>query len=154
MNDSIYKGLMDYLSQCPQLANQRFNFDFLGSSPPQWSLQIPTNAPELFTSAVGDTHNKLDFILVSVEHFGDDIQHNINNLDGFQAISKWFRKQNRNKAYPDLGAGKTVTGVFATTDGYIEGTTESSARYQIQCRAEYVQLNENENKLPRFIRED
>lgn len=154
MIESMYKGLMEYLEVCPVLAGQVFNFDFLGQNPIQWSLQIPTNAPELFATPLGDSHNKLDFILVAMQHFGDDTINNINNMDGFQAIKKWFNRNNRNGVFPDLGAGKTVTGVFATTDGYIEGTTESAGRYQVQCRVEYIQLNENENKLPRFIRED
>lgn len=150
----MYRGLMEYLEQCPQLQGQRFNFDFLGPNPVQWSLQIPTNNPELFRTPVGDTYKKLDFILVAMEYFGEDSLNNINNLDGFQAISKWFRQQNRAGNYPDLGTGKTVTGVYAQTDGYAEGTTESAARYQIQCRVEYIQINENEKKLPRLIRED
>lgn len=154
MNDSMYYGLMAYLERCPQLAGQRFNFDFLGQNPVQWSLQIPTNDPELIRTTTGDTKNKLDFLIVSINHFGDDSLLNIGNLDGYQAIKRWFERNNRKDDFPNFGSGKTVTGVYAQTDGYIEGTTESTARYQIQCRVEYIQHNENEKQLPRFIRED
>lgn len=147
----MYRGLMQYLEQCPQLKGQRFNFDFIGGEPIQWSLQIPTNDPRLSGTVTGDTHKKQDFILVSMSFFGDDVDVNIGNLDGFQAISKWFRKNNRNKVYPDMGAGKIVTGVYAQTDGYIEGTTESAARYQIQCRVEYVEKSETDVQLPKAI---
>lgn len=143
----MYKGLMQYLEQCPELTGQTFNFDFVGQNPIQWSLQIPTNTPELSTLINGDKEQKLDFILVSVSSFGEDTKGNINNLDGFQAIKQWFEENNRNFVYPDLGAGKTVTGVYAQTDGYIDATTESAARYQIQCRVEYVQANQSNTKL-------
>lgn len=152
--ENMYQGLMLYLEKCPQLKGQKFNFNFLGSKPVQWALTIPTNSPEQFTSTVGDKHNKLDFILVSVEHFGDDSANNINNLDGFQEIKRWFERNNRNKIFPELDAGQTVTGVYAQTDGYIEDTTANLARYQIQCRVEYIQENTNPTRLPRFITEE
>lgn len=147
MTDSMYNGLFQYLMQCPQLEDQRFNFDFIGQNPVRWSLQIPTNAPDLYGTVIGDSKKKLDFILVAILHFGDDDEINISNLDGFQLIKKWFNKNNRNKIYPDLGTGKTVTGVFAQTDSYTEGTTQSSARYQIQCRVEYTEANESPAKM-------
>jgi len=135
----VYKGLMEWLETCPQLAGQTLNFDFIGANPVEWSLQIPTNSPDTGATVTGSKLCKQDFILVCISNFGDDALMNINNLDVFQSIKKWFAAQTRSKVFPDLGADKQVTKVLAVTDGYIEATTESAARYQIQCRVEYAE---------------
>lgn len=146
---------MEYLETCPQLTGNTFNFDFIGDTVVQWSLQIPTNTPENSKTVTGDTKNKLDFVLMSVENYGEDSLNNISNLDGFQAIKSWFSDNNTNKIFPEFGSDKIVKKVYALTDGYIEGTAETSARYQIQCRVDYIQKNTAViTKLPLFVEGD
>lgn len=146
----MYKALMDYLQGCPQLAGQTFNFDFIGDRPVEWSLHVPTTSPEVGKTVTGDTKNKLDFLLVAVVNWGDDALTNVGNLDGFQEIKKWLGTNNRSHIYPAFSADKEVKKVTALTDGYIEATDGNTARYQIQCRVEYIQKPVSENILPLY----
>lgn len=135
----MYTGLMEYLEQSPYLEGQTFNFDFLGSQPLEYSLSIPTNVPELATHVNGDKRCQQTFYLQARLPWGEDIRNNINNLEFFQKVKRWFENQNKRKNLPDLGPGKTATKVIASTDGYLENTTGGTGRYQIQGQVEYIQ---------------
>lgn len=147
----MFEGLYEYLKRCPELTGQRFNFDYVGASPIEWGLNIPTNDPLLSKSINGDTKNKLDFYLMANQAFGEDVLNNIDNLEIFQRIKEWFVEQNNAKVYPDLGAGKKVTGVYALTEGYGEKTTANTGLYQIQCRVEYDQASTSPRQMPRWL---
>ena len=144
----MYLGLTQYLETCPQLAGQVFNFDFIKEEAASYSVVLPNNIPEISKDTLGNSRCTLVFQINSVELFGEDIANNISNLDFLQKIKKWFEKQNRKKKFPDFGEDKEVLGVYATTDGYIDETTPSTGRYQLQCKVEYIQKNTNPNKLP------
>lgn len=150
----IYTGLLDYLQDCPQLANSQFNFDFIGEQPTRYSITIPTNTPEIAKDALGDAKCVLNFYLTSVSMWGDDFLNNVKNLDLFQDVKKWFDAQNRERNFPDLGADKDVKGVYATSDGYIEATKDMIGRYQMSCKVEYRKINASMTHLPRFVREE
>lgn len=145
---NMYKGLYEYLEQSPQLQGKRFNFDWIGSQPTNYSVDIPTFVPEIFTDTLGDKKCRLNFYIRSQNQYGEDVLNNIENLDFFLKVKKWFEKQNRMKNFPDLGNDKKVIGVHDTTEGYIVSTTTSTALYQIQCTVEYIQENTNPNKAP------
>lgn len=147
----MYEGLYTYLEQCPQLKGQVFNFDFMGATPVQWSLRIPPNNPVLSKTVAGESNNKLDFIIVANQNFGDDIFNNMNNLELFQKIKRWFTKQNNMKNFPTLADDMKVTGVYAQTEGYAEQTTTNSGIYQIQCRVEYTQASTATRTMPRWL---
>ena len=133
----MYQGLMDYLKKCPQLADEKFNFDFIGDNV-GYSVTIPPNAPDVSKDVLENTKCQLAFYILSTKSFGADEKNNIENLDFFQKIREWLEKQNAASVYPDLGADKVVSGVYATTDGYIEATKTQIGRYEIQARVEYT----------------
>lgn len=144
----MYNGLYEYLEQCPQLKNQSFNFDYIDGDPVGYTLAIPPNTPELEKYTNGDSKQKLDFYLIGRQFYGNDRTMNMNNLELFRKVKAWFIKQNNKDIFPDLGPDKVVQGVYATTEGYVDQTSEGSAQYQIQCRVEYVQLSMHARKAP------
>lgn len=146
----MYDGLYEYFLQNPKLAGGTFNFDFIGPRFVSYTLAMIPNTPLLSKQINGDEKSKLDFMIVSVESFGNDPNIAMENLEMLQDIKRWLKKQNRYGKFPDMGADKKVTGVYGIDDPNLERQNESgdTGFYQIFCRVEYVQLNENPTRLP------
>jgi len=150
----MYSGLYNYLESCPQLQGQAFHFDFITANPVAYTVSFPVNEPVLSNDVVGNSKNQLNFALTAIENWGDDIDNNVAKLEFFQKVKRWFEKQNRNKIFPDMGSDKIVTGVYATTDGFIEATEGKAGRYQMLCKAEYQQLDITPSKIPLIFYEN
>jgi len=144
----MYEGLMQYLEESPQLKGKKFNFDWFGAKPMQYTVSIPTNTPEISTDTLGNTRCQLVFYLMAVKDWGDDTPNNIENLEFLRKLSKWFEAQNKAKKFPVLEDGMVVTKVSSSTQPYLEGTTDMVGRYQIQCKVEYTQINQEKSEIP------
>lgn len=146
----MYSGLYDYLKQNPKLKDGIFNFDFIGSSFVEYTVAMIPNTPLLSKQINGDETSKLDFMIISVESFGTNPNIAMENLEILQDLKKWFRTQNRRGNFPDMGADKKVTGVYGVDDPNLERQNESgdTGFYQIFCRVEYIQINDNPTRLP------
>lgn len=79
------------------------------------------------------------FVVASREFFGDKIKQQLDNLSFYGDFSEWLREQTMAGKLPNLGEGRKVMLMEATTSGYAMAAEASMARYQIQCRMEFFQ---------------
>lgn len=70
---------------------------------------------------------------------GDKIKQQLDNLSFYGDFSEWLREQTMAGSLPNLGEGRKVMLMEATTSGYAMAAEASMARYQIQCRMEFFQ---------------
>ena len=78
-------------------------------------------------------------VVASREFFGDKIRQQLDNLSFYGDFSEWLREQTMAGKLPNLGEGRKVMLMEATTSGYAMAAEASMARYQIQCRMEFFQ---------------
>lgn len=147
----MYEGLFQYLEKSNLLKGRTFNFDFIGGTPVEWTLAMPDNVPEISKDAIGNTRCKLNFMIVSIRNFGNDNILNMENLEMFQSIKRWFATQNNARNYPDIGKDKIVTGVYAVSDPSLETTTTNVGRYQIMGRVEYILKSTSSHRMPTWL---
>jgi len=97
-------------------------------------------AKEIVRSYVdGSTVRQFLFVVASREFFGDKIRQQLDNLSFYGDFSEWLREQTMAGSLPNLGEGRKVMLMEATTSGYAMAAEASMARYQIQCRMEFFQ---------------
>lgn len=139
---NIMENVRGFIRTYPPLAENKLNVDFLPADACSYSVEaIPAN-DVMRTYLDGSTIRQFLFVLASRESYGGEVLQQLENLGFYEAFAAWLYQQNLQKNFPVLGEGKTVTKIEATTPGYALSTGESKARYQIQCRMEFMQRSD------------
>ena len=136
---NIMEQVRAFLRTYPPLSNDKINVDFLPADARSYAIEaVP--AQEIVRSYVdGSSVRQFLFVLASREYYGEKIRQQLDNLGFYEAFSHWLRAQTLAGNLPDLGAGRACRMMEATTSGYAFGVNEDKARYQIQCRVEFLQ---------------
>lgn len=139
---NIMEQMRKFLRTYPPLSNDKINVDFLPEDARSYSLgTVP--AQEVIRSYVdGSSVRQCLFVLASREVYSEEVNQQLENLDFYSKFSEWLKEKTRNEELPDLGEGKQALNLQATTSGYAFAVNVNSARYQIQCRLEYLQRSE------------
>ena len=137
---NIMEEVRWFLRTYPPLAEGKLHVDFLPEEARSYSVDaVP--AKEIVRSYVdGSTHRQFLFVVASREFFGDEVRQQLDNLDFYNGFSEWLRKQTMTGQLPDLGAGRKAIAIETTTIGYVLSTEADRARYQIQCRMDFLQV--------------
>lgn len=80
------------------------------------------------------------YVIASREAIGSDITQNAANLEWYDALAAWIRRQRRVRNWPDIGKGRTVSNISVASTPYpfaVEANGE--ARYQIQIKLNYYE---------------
>ena len=136
---NIMEEVRKFLRTYPPLAEGKLHVDFLPEEAQSYSVEaVP--AKEIVRSYVdGSTVRKFLFVVASREFFGDKIKQQLDNLSFYGDFSEWLREQTMAGKLPNLGEGRKVMLMEATTSCYAMAAEASMARYQIQCRMEFFQ---------------
>lgn len=138
----MMESVRAFIRTYPPLAGNKLNVDFLPADARSYSVEaIPAN-DIVRTYLDGSTVRQFLFVLASRESYGGEVLQQLDNLGFYEAFSQWLNQQNLKKNFPVLDDGKTVTKIEATTPGYALSTEEGKARYQIQCRMEFIQRSD------------
>lgn len=139
---NIMEQVRQFLRTYPPLSNDKINVDFLPEDSRSYSLEtVP--AQEVIRSYVdGSSVRQCLFVLASREVYGEEVKQQLENLDFYWDFSEWLKEKTRKEELPDLGKGKQALSIHATTSGYAFAVNANSARYQIQCRLEFLQRSE------------
>ena len=139
---NIMERVRQFLRTYPPLSDDKLNVDFLPEDAKSYSVEaVP--AQEIIRSYVdGSSVRQCLFVVASREIFGEEVQQQLENLDFYWKLSDWMKEKTRKKELPDLGEGKQVLSIRATTSGYAFSADSNHARYQLQCRMEYLQRSE------------
>ncbi|MFQ7774274.1 MAG: chloramphenicol resistance protein [Anaerotignum faecicola] len=136
---NIMEEVRKFLRTYPPLAEGKLHVDFLPEEAQSYSVEaVP--AKEIVRSYVdGSTVRQFLFVVASREFFGDKTRQQLDNLSFYGDFSEWLREQTMAGKLPNLGEGRKVMLMEATTSGYAMAAEASMARYQIQCRMEFFQ---------------
>ena len=136
---NIMEAGRKFLRTYPPLAEGKLHVDFLPEEAQSYSVEaVP--AKEIVRCYVdGSTVRQFLFVVASREFFGDKISQQLDNLSFYGDFSEWLREQTMAGNLPNLGEGRKVMLMEATTSGYAMAAEASMARYQIQCRMEFFQ---------------
>jgi hypothetical protein len=131
-----------FLRTYPPLSDDKLNVDFLPESAKSYSVEaVP--AQEIIRSYVdGSSVRQCLFVVASREIYGEEVPQQLENLEFYQNLSDWLKEKTRKKELPNLGDSKQVLMIGATTSGYAFSADSNHARYQLQCRMEYLQRSE------------
>lgn len=139
---NIMESVRAFIRTYPPLAENKLNVDFLPANARSYSVEaIPAN-DVVKTYLDGSTVRQFLFVLASRESYGGEVLQQLENLGFYETFSMWLKQQNLRKNFPTLEEGKTATKIEATTQGYALSTGENKARYQIQCRMEFMQRSD------------
>lgn len=135
---SIIQGITDFFLGCPLLKDGVFNVDYLGEEAIQYSVEtIPSN-PVIYEYVDGTQIRQYTFGFGSREYYTQERFQNIENSSFYEELSDWVEEQSRAGNFPVMPDDLTPDSLEVTTSGYIFGSSEEYARYQIQMRLIYI----------------
>lgn len=139
---TMIEAIRKYLESCPVLSGGKLNVDFLPQDATTYSVDVVPTTPVVKRYLDGSSARQFLFVFATRASYGEHIRQQLDNLCLFEAFEEWVDKQNRAKAFPDLGEGRTAQKLEVTTSGYVFAPETDTARYQIQCRLSYFQKGE------------
>lgn len=140
--ENIMEQVRKFIRTYPPLSNEKINVDFLPADARSYAIEV-VPAQEVIRSYVdGSSVRQFLFVLASREFYGEKIRQQLDNLGFYQDFSRWLEAQTRAGNLPDLGDGREAISMEATTPSYAFQVDTDKARYQIQCRLEYLQRSE------------
>lgn len=135
----IIKALREYFLDCPILEEAaKINVDFLEVDPTNYTLDGVPADPIVKMYADGGKIKQFLFVFASKEYYGPDVLQNIDNSGFYEKLSDWFEEQNEISNLPELN-NKRALKIETLTSGYLFGSDENSARYQLQGRLLYYE---------------
>jgi hypothetical protein len=136
---TIIKSLFNWFADCEVLdADSSLNVEHLGEEPEQYSIEVVPCNKILKQYVDGSAKCQYLFIFASREHYGNDNQLNMSNLEFYEELEEWIAEQNINSHLPNLPEDCTPQSVKVLSSGYVEDNDTKTARYQIQCQLIYI----------------
>lgn len=137
---SIIDAIYQYFSACPLLTENRINVDYLPEDAKrgvEFSIDATPGTEIVKPYIRGGAECQFLFTLRSVNDYGPDYWQNLSNSGFYDKLSAWLRQQSRMRKLPILPDGMQSLRIGAISAGYLFGTSESTAYYQIQCKLSY-----------------
>ena len=139
MSDTnIIEGVRQFLRTYPPLYNDKINVDFLPEEGRSYAIEAVPAQQIIRTYVDGSSLCQCLFTVASREPFSEEVRQQLDNLDFYWKLSDWLKEKTMEKDLPDLGEGMEALSIRATTYGYAFSNDTNFARYQIQCRMEYL----------------
>ena len=139
------ENLRTWFRSCPAVNNKkRFNVDYLGSDPTEYTVYTTPSPLNTFMDILGNVvyrdQQTLNFIFASRDSYGSDTLQNLANLGFFDEVMTWIYEQNKTKNFPDIREGVALS-IMPTLTQYLFQAGTDSGRYQIQCKLTYRRIN-------------
>ncbi len=135
---SITESVRDFFCGCPYLLKGRFNVDYLGSEPTEYSIQRISRDEVLKRYADGGALKKFVFTFCSRTKKGT-VSDNIEIAAFYEKISNWIAKKNDAGFLPALPDGKTAQSLRVSKAAAIEDTVDDCAKYSMECTLIYFE---------------
>lgn len=119
--------------------NDRFCVNYLDAEPVSFCIEETPNSPVVQRYMDGSTIREKAFVLAATQDYSSDTLSQIANSGFWEDFADWVEEQNRRRNYPAMKTGQTPRKIEITTTHYLYGTTENTARYQVQMRLTYYQ---------------
>lgn len=136
---SILASVYQYFRNCPFLRPGEIGVNYLGSRPRCYTVDsVPVSSiVKRFTD--GSSKRQFLFVFAGREPYSGEQEENLDNAEFYEKLCEWLETQNRARNLPEMEDGKEALTIKALTGGYIMAANPTQARYQIQCRLEYLQ---------------
>lgn len=137
---TMISGVREWLKQYDDISESRLNVDGNPGHIGDFSV-IADDIPEEISTMMWARQRRRTFYLVRDCPFdADDIAQNSENLEWYEAFSRWVYQQNLLGNYPDLGENITCTGVIDNSAGAIVTVVEDGrAAYRMTLQIEYAE---------------
>lgn len=139
----IIQSIRDFIAGCPYLP-EYYNclaIDRLEESVSSYSIDaVPCN-PIVKPYVNGDSLRQFEFHFSSTEAYSMEILDQVTNSAFFEHFAAWLEASSNSRNLPVLSGSRKSMIIEALTHGYIAGTSDTTARYCIQCRLTYYQKN-------------
>lgn len=136
---TIIESLCNYFAEAPCLEHdERIGINFLGTGGIEYAVFLLPGQETVKQYVDGTRIVAQLFTFASVQYYGADIIASLESNGFFEELSDWIYTQNKNRKLPKLPNGKTATKIEAVSPGYAYDEDASKAKYQIQCRLEYM----------------
>lgn len=136
---TIIESLCNYFSNAPCLEkDERIGINFLGTGGIEYAIFLLPGLETVKKYVDGACIVAQLFTFASVQYYGTDIIASIESNGFFEDLSDWLYVQNKKRILPNLPGGKISTKIEAVSPGYVYDEDASKAKYQIQCRLEYI----------------
>ena len=134
----IYDAVCNFIKLCPFLEVEGVNINFLGSKPTSYTIEPMPNTPVIRKYVDGAELRQYDFVFASREYFGQDVINNGKITAFYEKLQEWIEKQSDIGNLPILEGKKQAQAIEVVAGGYLYDQTETTARYQIQCKLIYL----------------
>jgi hypothetical protein len=136
----IIDKIREYFLKCPLLDElARFNVDYLGVEPVEYTIDSQPTTPVIKRYTDGGALKQYVFVFGSREYYGSDVLQNLENSGFFERFAEWVEEQSEKGNLPELEGNKQAISMEVLTSGYLFSANEDNARYQIQCRLIYYE---------------
>lgn len=147
------KAIIDYLLQCPDIADSPLYFNFIEAK--DGAAQVLTMTDEMATLRIyidGSVRRRYMFNLVvfkSISEFAipkgliDTSIENVEDIKDVQALIDWVSEQNNLRNYPNFGEHCIIENITSTTDtprlmGVNTELNPPLAMYSMSIQVEYI----------------
>lgn len=127
-----YPGLKDFGGMFPKV-----DVDTLEENATAYMIENVPAEPVLKKYLDGSSVRQTVFALTSREFYADCENVDTNNF--YEGFADWLEQCTRTGNFPDLGTGKEVMEIKATTPGYLYDAEGEKAKYRIQCVMKFYQ---------------
>lgn len=132
--------IRDWLRTCPLIdKNDRFCVNYLDAEPVSFCLEETPNTAVVRRYTDGSSIREKTFVLAATQDYSSDTLSQIANSGFWEKFSDWVEAQNRKHTFPAMRSNQTPRKIEVTTTHYLYGTTEDTARYQVQMKLTYFQ---------------
>ncbi|MCL1789867.1 MAG: hypothetical protein FWG40_00660 [Peptococcaceae bacterium] len=141
MVKTIIEALFEYFENCPLMANNRLNINYLPEDTKKAGIEYSIStepADEVMQQYKdGGARCRYPFIISSVNDYGPDAAQNMLNSGFGEELAQWLRVQSRLRNLPVLPQGMLARSIKAKGFGYLYQPEADTGKYQIQCELEY-----------------
>lgn len=135
---SIIKSVRDFFCGCPHLVKGRFNVDYLGSEPTEYSIRRISGDEILKRYADGGALKKFVFAFSSRTKTGT-VSDNIETADLYEKISDWIADKNDAGILPALPDGKVAQSIRVSKAAALEDMVDDCVKYSMECTLIYFE---------------
>lgn len=146
------KAVIDFLLQCPDIANSQLYFNFINAEDGNKQIVTLENDTYSHKSYIdGSVLKQYTFTLLSFKSITDSSiitlpgyeNENVSDLSDVQTLMDWVNNQNDLNNFPDFGADCDVQSIKTTTDnpkyeGVNPEVTPILAMYSMSIVIEYI----------------
>ena len=150
------QAIIDFLLQCPDIANSELYFNFINAEDD--NKQIITESNDKFSNRSyidGSVLKQYTFTLIDFKSITDSAlvliqdypNENVVDVSDVQTLINWINEQNKLQNFPDFGEDCEIQSIETTSEnprfeGINTEVTPILAMYSISIRIEYIDNSE------------